>query len=236
MPGLVEKAFIIRRLRVPSSMEYAQTCADSCVINDLPYEFVDGIEFMTSEDAFAAVGVTKNPDFKSTQGHDNCHASHIKTWRRIIELGVTGLILEHDAIVKGNVQNIEIPDQSVVTFGYRVQQLKFYEPQGPITELVEIPKSIGCHAYAITPSTAQWLITEAETKGIGYNLDKYLMMERSSGLPLYAVNPPQIVAWPRVGTREWQNPEKQWGEAPATWNYAESIVSGWEAGWDTDRV
>lgn len=230
MTGKIDRALIIRRRKVDLSMEYAEYCAKSCEKFNLPYEFVDGIEFMTSDDAFKAVGVWKQADYIGTTGHNNCHASHIKAWRRIVEIGRPCLILEHDAVIKGNVRNIEIPDMAVVTFGFRVGLEEMYNPIGSIQKLVELPRTIGVHACGLTPITARWLVEEAEQNGVGCNLDYWLMIEKRSGLPLYATEPPQVICWPRMTTREWTDENKQRIEMAATWSFADGITPLWRAG------
>lgn len=226
----IDRALIIRRLRVELSMEYAQVCAESCEKYGLPYEFIDGVEFMSSEDAFKSVGTWKHPEYKSMTGHDNCHSSHIKCWRRIVELQKSCLILEHDAIVKGVVTNVNIPDMAVVTFGHRVGLLEMYEPVAPIQGLVEIPRAMGVHACGLSPVTAKWLVDDVEKNGVKNNVDCWLIMERQSGLPLYVTEPPQVVCWPRISTREWQNVDKRRQEMGATWTFADSMTPGWLAG------
>lgn len=226
----IDRALIIRRRRVELSMEYADMCAQSCERQGLPYEFIDGVEFMTSEDAFKSVGTWKRPEYKSMTGHDNCHSSHIKAWRRIIEIDKPCLILEHDAIVLGNVQNINLPDMAVITFGHRVGTIDMYRPVGPITHLVSIPRAMGVHACGLTPITAKWLVDDVEKNGVGNNVDCWLIMERQSGLPLYVTEPPQVVCWPRVSTREWQDVNKRRQEMGASWTFADAITPGWAAG------
>jgi hypothetical protein len=212
-------------------MEYAQMCAESCEKHGLPYDFIDGIEFMTSEDAFKAVGAWKQPTYNTGMtGHDNCHASHIKCWRRIIELNVPCIILEHDAIVKGDVRNVDIPDMAVVTFGHRVGLPEMYEPVSPIQGLVQIERAFGVHACGLSPITAMWLIDFVETNGVGTNVDSFLITERQSGLPLYVAEPPQVICWPRVSTREWQIKEKVRKEMGITWTFSEASTPGWVAG------
>lgn len=227
----IDRALIIRRKKVELSMEYAQICAESCEKHNLPYEFIDGVEFLSSEDAFKVVGTWKHPDYKnSTTGHDNCHASHIKCWRRIIEIQKPCLILEHDAIVKGDVRNIDIPDMSVVTFGHRVGLPDMYEPVGPIQTLIKIPKAMGVHACGLTPITAKWLVDDVEKNGVGDNVDRWLIMDTHSGLPLYVTEPPQVICWPRISTREWQDESKRRQEIGPTWTFIEAITPGWKAG------
>jgi hypothetical protein len=228
----IDRALIIRRLKVDLSMEYAQICAESCERHGVPYEFIDGIEFMSSDDAFKAVGTWKRPEYIGMPGHNNCHASHIKSWRRIVEIGKPCLILEHDAIVKGDVRNIDIPDMAVITFGHRVGLPQMYEPLGPIKSLVRIPRAMGVHACGLSPATAQWLISDVEKNGVGNNVDEWLIMKTDSGLPLYVTEPPQVICWPRVSTREWTDENKRRQEMGATWTFADACTPGWTAGFN----
>lgn len=211
----VDRALIIRRLRVPESLEYAQMCADGCEKHGVPYEFINGIEFMSSEDAMKTVGVFISPEqYKQAQGrgvsvgNNNCHASHIKAWRRIVELNKACVIFEHDMIVKGNICNVDVHDMAINVFGLRIGHADMYEPIGPIESMVEIPCNTGGHAYALTPTTAQWFITDAETNGVNINVDE--LINSTCGLPLYLANPPQAVCWPRMSTREWQQEDRKY--------------------------
>lgn len=201
----IDRALIIRRKKVDLSIEYAQVCAESCEKHSVPYEFIDGIEFMSSEDAMKEVGVWLHPNNvkkRVSVGNNNCHASHIKAWRRIVEIGKPCVIFEHDMIVKGNICNIDIIDNAINIFGLRVGHEAMYEPIGPIKEMKQIPVSTGGHAYALTPATAQWFINDAENNGVDINVDE--LINSTCKLPLYLANPPQAVCWPRMSTREWQ--------------------------------
>jgi hypothetical protein len=227
----VDRALIIRRLRVPESMEYAQMCAESCEKHNVPYEFIDGIEFMTSEDAMKTVGVWLHPNNvakKVSVGNNNCHASHIKCWRRIVELNKPCLILEHDAIVKGDVCNIELIEMAINIFGHKIQNEAYYTPIGPIEEMVKIPKHVGGHAYAFTVDTAKWFINDAETNGVDINVDEWI--NSKSEFPLWITDPPQVVCWPRVSTREWQKEDKVHKTLGHTTIFAESATAKYMAG------
>lgn len=226
----IDRALIIRRLRVPLSMEYAQMCADGCEAHGIPYEFIDGIEFMSSEDAMKAVGVRLHPDQKRVSvGNNNCHASHIKCWRRIVELGKACVIFEHDVIVKGNVCNVDIIDMAINVFGHRIHDQSRYTPIGPIEGMVRIPQSIGGHAYGLTPTTAKWLLEDAETNGVNINVDEWI--NHKCGLPLYVTDPPQVLCWPRTSTREWIDPEKKRMEPGHTTTFASSNTPKYMAGY-----
>ena len=221
----IDRALIIRRLNHPVSMEYAAGCAKSCEEHNLKYEFIDAIENISCEQAFKAVGVYKKESYKNSMGNCCCHASHIKCWKRIIELDKPCIILEHDAIVRGDVTNIDIPDMSVVTFGHRVLDPNQYNPIKPIKELKEIPRSVGVHACGLSPLTAKWLWESARNNGISIGIDRWLMMQRASRLPLYVSSPEQVVCWIRKSTIN-EN-KKPSGKVV---NYPDSFSKYWKDG------
>lgn len=210
-------------------MEYAQICAESCEKYNLPYEFIDAIEFLECNDAFKSVGVKKDKTYKNRMGNCCCHASHIKCWKRIIELDETCIILEHDAIVKGNVCDIDIPDMVTTTFGHRIENLDDYEPPAPAEKLVRIKRSLGVHACALTPTTAKWLWKDARDNGVKIGIDQYLMMRPPTVLPLYVCEPPQVVCWERIATSKFTKDDQTPYSNPAT-VFPESITEGWKKG------
>jgi hypothetical protein len=226
----ISKALIIRRLQVPISMEYAQFCAESCEKHNLDYEFIDAVEFLECREAFKSVGAKKNKFYKNRMGNCCCHASHIKCWKRIIELDKTCIILEHDAVVKGDVCNIEIPDMVTTTFGHRVEHLDDYEPPNPATTLIRIKKALGVHACALTPKTAKWFWEDARNNGVKIGIDQYLMMRPPTVLPLYVCEPPQVVCWERIATSKFTKEDQTpYTNPPVV--FSESITEGWKKGY-----
>lgn len=166
-------------------------------------------------------------------GNICCHASHVKCWKRIIELDKPCIILEHDALIVGDVMNIEIPDMAVVTFGHRVPNKNTYIPPSPPTGLIEINRAVGVHACGLTPTTAKWLYEDARDNGIGIGVDRWLMMQRASGLPLYVCEPPQAVCWVRTSTSNFVFKNKDLLDSrsvSSVHNYKESITPGWTEG------
>jgi len=227
----IDRALIIRRLQNEISMEYAQGCAESCEKHGLPYEFIDAVENVPCDEAFKSVGALKHVNYTNTQGNCCCHSSHIKCWKRIIELNKACIVLEHDAVVKGDVTNIDIPDMAVVTFGHRVVNETDYDPVGPIERLKQIPRAIGVHAAGLTPKTAQWLWQDASTNPIRIGVDRWLMMQRKSGLPLYVSEPEQVVCWARVSTSNIQRTQQFQNKPRAQiQNYREAFSDKWRQG------
>lgn len=208
----VDRALIIRRDGVELSQKYAAGCAKSCEEHNLPYEFIKAVEFLSCEEAYKSVGARLS---NYTNGSGNCciHSSMIKCWKRIVELQKTCIILEHDAIVLGDVTNINIPDNTVVTFGGHVLQIDEYKPVCPAFNLVRLTSAKGCHAYSITPVTAQNLLDDVDKHGIWVGVDKLLMLRpkrvvsdpRYRNLQLLMCEPPQVVAWNRLSTNKMEN-------------------------------
>ena len=193
----VSRALIIRGEEVPLSVEYSAICAESCEKHNLPYEFIDAVYASSASEAYNIVGAKIKSNWGPNRGNAGCHASMIKCWKRIVELNETCIILEHDALIVGDVTNIDIPDNASVTFGFRVGRKDEYIPIGPAEKLTKIPRSIGCHAYALTPKTAEWLLHNALVDGLTCGVDRWLMMGPKSKMPVYVVDPPQAVCWVR---------------------------------------
>lgn len=210
-------------------MEYAQFCAESCEQYNLPYEFINAVEFLECRQAFKSVGAKKDKTYKNRMGNCCCHASHIKCWKRIVELNETCIILEHDAVVKGDIRNINIPDMVTTTFGHRVENLDDYTPPTPAIKLQKIKKALGVHACALTPKTAKWLWEDARDNGVKIGIDQYLMMRPPTILPLYVCEPPQVVCWERIATSKFTKDDQTPYTNPAV-VYPESITEGWKKG------
>lgn len=208
------------------SVKYAKQTAKSCEAHGLPYEYIDAVDkadFGTGKEAFASLGVKTNPEYHTTIGNSCCHCSMIKCWRRIVEIGKPCIILEHDALIVGDVTTVDIPDMAVTTFGHRVELRNDYKPVGPATHFVEIEKAIGVHACGLSPVTAKWLDDDARENGISIGVDRYLIMQKKSGLPLYVCEPAQAVCWVRESTI-------RRGEKKDLVNFKEALTPSWHQG------
>jgi len=219
----INRTLILRSKENEVSLEYSKLCAESCEKHGLPYEFVDGIYGLDCDSAFESVGAFKQPDYTNKPGHCCCHSAHIRCWQRIIEIGEPCIILEHDAIVLGDITNIDIPDMAIVTFGHRVANPNEYKPIKPADKLVPVERTMGVHACAMTPKTAEWLNEDAKNNGVGIGNDAWLMQQKS-GLPLFVCDPPQIVCWVRQCTT---NIKRGQGDLR---NFPESLTNNWKAG------
>jgi GR25 family glycosyltransferase involved in LPS biosynthesis len=178
----------------------------SCDTHNLSYEIIDAVDktkFSNVKDILPSIGyklAAKRYNQvinhkKSMMGEIACHASMIKCWERIVDLDRCCIILEHDALILGDVTSVNIPDKSVVTFGYFAPDEKYYTPPSPATTLVKLNRAAGCHAYAITPSTAKYLLDDAKQYGVQHCVDAQLIRspQKDRILDLYMCEPPQAV-------------------------------------------
>jgi GR25 family glycosyltransferase involved in LPS biosynthesis len=228
----VDRALIIRGKDVPLSVEYAQICAESCEQFGVPYEFIDAVYESSGQVAYDSVGAKIKKNWGFNNGNAGCHASMIKCWDRIIEIDKPCIILEHDAILVGDVRTVDIPDDASVTFGFRVSNRDDYQPIAPADKLTKVRRSVGCHAYAITPKTAKWLIHNARVDGLTCGVDRWLMMGPVSGLPVYVADPPQAVCWIRkstMGHKSNKNNRRQGVWAPHNDSQCKNLPS-WQKG------
>lgn len=212
----VDCGLIIRRSKNQRSEEYAKICADSLEFNNMKYEFIDAVQNVPYDRAaeLAGLSITNEQIDASKQSNNSiaqhpeclevgnacCTASHVKAWRRILEIDKPCAILEHDAYVFKNFRNFEVPDDCLVHLGPRMRDTKTYIPRGRVKRLIKIPQSIGTHGYAITPKTAQKLIDGMESSGMIYGVDHYLFMSNACGLDIIAADPYPLICWSRDST------------------------------------
>ena len=194
--GKIRHAYIIYINR-PESIAYANDCAKSCEQYGMPYTLWQGIDlFQTSAD-----NLEKETGFTWTvRNHEmGCTASHLKLWRVIAEQPHACAILEHDAIVKHNFYNFEIPDNKLVMLGYRVLKAEDYEHPGDETTFMDINKFEGTHGYAVTPNMAKHMIDRMSgfyTKqfgGVNTTIDGILSIHDGFGIARCVMDPPPVV-------------------------------------------
>ena len=206
------KAYILK-IDDPISREYAQVCAESCTKVGLPYEYFMGYQNQTGASALAQTGIKTK--FANTRmeylenpgsGHKAmcCSAGHYSIWKKIAEgPDEAAVILEHDAIMLHQI-TIDIPDNKIVVLGYKVQDPSRYDhvKAGPPTELIDITGHEGAHAYAMTKTTAKFLIDEIESKGIKSAVDNdyFIRGQRRTTIPLAIASPTPALGWLREST------------------------------------
>ena len=98
-------------------------------------------------------------------GAVGCFQSHVKTWRKILEMGLEkAWILEDDAILK-DIQDIHVsPEAPLVWLGLRgnVTTTVSAQHDSPYPKLLYDRTQYGCHAYCVHSSLLPLLIKYAE--------------------------------------------------------------------------
>jgi GR25 family glycosyltransferase involved in LPS biosynthesis len=128
----------------------------------------------------------------------------MRIWQSIIDgPDEAVVILEHDAIMLQPL-TIDIPDNKIVVLGYKVEDPSRYNHKsaGPPNELIDINGHEGAHAYAITRTTARFLIEEITRQGIRSAIDNdyFIRGQRRTAIPLSIASPTPALGWLRKST------------------------------------
>jgi hypothetical protein len=97
-------------------------------------------------------------------GAQGCWISHFDLWQHCVDLAHSIIVLEHDVIAQSG-WDPEIAD--------RRELIKLYRSAPVKTNTITGQWSLGAHAYYLTPSNAQLLITHSRCHG-AQALDKHL--------------------------------------------------------------
>lgn len=209
----IEKAYIIR-INTPESMEYADQCAKSCEKHNVSYTFFEG--YMKPDREF----IREEIDFEInlSPGERGCTASHIKIWKDIVNKGITAAIFEHDVIVKRNFIGVEVPDNSYLMLGYRVDDENDYECNDNEFSLAKIYKFEGTHAYAINPITAKACLDKIFnefTRRINQSIDGFISINNMLGFQQLIIDPIPVVCvvGKRISTAQDNNSPARYNES-----------------------
>ena len=208
---LATKAYILK-IDTPVSNAYAKVCADSCNKVGLKWEYFKGYQNQTGRSAFGQTGIKNLPSEpytylerpNSSQKAMACTAGHFAIWKKIAEgPDNAAVVLEHDAIMLQPI-TINIPENRIVVLGYKLPDPSKYDhiKAGPPTELIDITGHEGAHAYAMTKTTAKFLIAEIESKGIRSAVDNdyFIRGQRRTAIPLAIASPTPAMGWLREST------------------------------------
>lgn len=209
--AVASKAYILK-INTPISQEYAKNCADSCDEVGLKWEYFQGYQNMTGRAAWCLTGISMNfhepvqylPDPNPAQKANACSAGHGAIWKKIADgPDEAAIILEHDAIMLQPC-NIGIPDNIIAVLGYKITDPQNYNHKvaGEPKELISIDGHEGAHAYAMTKTTAKFLVNEIEQRGILGAVDNayFIRGQRKTRIPLKIVSPTAALGWLREST------------------------------------
>ena len=159
MGSTISRAIILRH-PAAYSIQYSEECAASCRQYGIPYEFFDG--YYTTD--YLELNHLSGWNFPNAWVKEYCcTAGHLNIWRKIIDEGGGAVaVLEHDAIVKRRMDDIEIMDGEVAFLGLRVESRDDYECIQTYPRMIPVNTFEGTHAYALTPITARRCIANIQ--------------------------------------------------------------------------
>lgn len=228
------KAYILY-IEQGDSKKYALETLQSCRDNGIDAELFEGVKGLQNADITRIYGYTMGrpgaPDGDAQYWREFCCSlGHMMIWQRIVETNEPAMILEHDAIVKAEVKDLNLLDDAIYWLGPRVLNRSDYEyPKAVPLRFADVEKFEGTHAYIITPRTARKMLGGIYvTNHILMNVDGLMGVNNVFKLRMLAADPPLVVA--EVGSRDTyaQAPEK--GNAHTNWEYLPGFLKGLQPG------
>ena len=194
----------------PKSKEYAQIAADSVANVGMEYELVEGFSKPLDPNvAWNSIGLNRKID-RNNWNHSAqlCSAGHCKIWKMIADSKEDGVVFEHDSIMLHNIDDIDLPSNTITVLGYKVKDPENYDHHkaGPPDSLRDLAGHEGAHAYAITADTARAMIDEIEIMGVWSAVDNqfFLKNQRKTRVPMAMLDPTPAIGWLRESTI-WEN-------------------------------
>lgn len=187
------------------SREYAKCAADSCDKVELPWEYFRG--YQEKDDIWTNFPIKSKSKLRIAGKGGACTAGHIHIWHKIAIGNECAIVLEHDAIMLHKPE-IEIPDDTIVALGYKVEDPENYNHQkvGAPIRVEARNQHGGAHAYALTPKTAQTLVHHIENDGLTNMIDNHYFLRQGSSkknkniVPLGITDPICALGWLRKST------------------------------------
>ena len=191
------KAYILY-INKPESAEQAARASASCLEHDVMCEMVEGIVGKSYDQIKEETGMLggRSEDDHIYWKEYNAALGHIKIWKKIIESGEAGIVLEHDAVVKYKLDDIEVKDGEILHLGPKVYDIDDYTyPEEFPSEKIyhEVRRWEGAHAYAMTPATAQYLIDKMREENRLMPTEGLVSVRNRYFVKMLAIDPPCVV-------------------------------------------
>lgn len=200
---MIKNTYILH-IDEPRSLQYLNECLNSCKqfsnINPIPVQGYKGANYKQICEDFGIGIIPFYVDQMNTNGNVldrafSCSGGHFKIWQMIVKSRQPGVVLEHDAIVKGDYTKLEPRDGEILWLGPRINLESDYQyPWGVETTYIDINRFEGTHAYCITPATAQYLLNCIKDVGLNDSIDGQLGMRNMFDIAMRTVDPPPVVA------------------------------------------
>ena len=187
------KTFIIAITHNKDSMRSARQAVDSA--KHVGYKSpIDIFPAVTPETGWKHILPFENTfdDYPKPENVGACFASHYLLWERCIRLNEPILILEHDAIFRENIPNVDF--DMCINFGrpsyIRPKYMVYEEPKDGVQPLVQ-KNFLGHHAYAIKPEAAKIFVEDCKHRTLSPNdlwmdRDIYPWLQEYRPFPVHA--------------------------------------------------
>lgn len=177
------------------SLRYAQECLDTCNQFGLHSGLFLGIKGKTNRELTRQNGLRINTIEYSSEYCGT--VGHINIWKQIVESGETGVVLEHDAVVKADYSNLQVNDGEILFLGPRIYErndYKFPTQYQSNPDYIDVDFYYGAHAYMITPNTAKAMLDELDRiKQILMPIDGLLGLRNKFDMKLRTVDPAFVI-------------------------------------------
>lgn len=192
------KAYILH-IDTPESAQYAAIASASCLSHDVMCEMVEGIHGKPYEQIKKETGMEVGRE--NVKGEEqywkeyNAALGHIEIWKKIAAGKEVGVVLEHDAVVKENFNEVEVNDMEIVHLGPKVKHIDDYAwpNKSRVYTRHEVRRWEGAHAYAMTPKTAQYLLDKIKEENRLLPTEGLVSVRNRYDLKFVAVDPAFVV-------------------------------------------
>jgi GR25 family glycosyltransferase involved in LPS biosynthesis len=180
------------------SKKYSRECLESYLkvgMNPEKVVMFEGLSGLNNSQLREMTGYHIHTDMYASEYCST--VGHIAIWKAIVQSNEIGVVLEHDAIVKGDYSRLKPKDGVLLFLGPRVFNRDDYQlPAGYSDfEIVDASYHHGAHAYMITPGTAQMMLDIiAHHNEIFMPIDGLLGLKNKFVMDIQTVDPAPVIA------------------------------------------
>lgn len=195
------KAYVVTLLNIPQSVEVATRCIESGKTFNIDVEIFPAVWKDFAEEELKREGLkVKSYDtrYSNPGAVIGNFVSQYRIWKKILELGKPGIVLEHDAVFVAPIPDLtgqgEIISLGKPSYGsFKSQKIPGVYPLYSKSGYVP-----GAHGYYVTPLGAQRLIEKAKIVGAGpcdLFLGTFIPDEGNTPLEVREIWPWPVEAW-----------------------------------------
>lgn len=196
------------------SKQYANFTAYSCEQTKTPFKLCQGFYNVDPNAAWNSIGLKRKINrINENDRAQLCTAGHAALWKKIADEKDCAIILEHDAVLLYNICHVDIPDNYIISLGYKVSDPHNYDHlhAGPPQRMLGINGHEGAHAYVINHVTARAMLDEIEERGVWSAVDNmFFLLSRDTKVNLGLMDPTPAIGWIRESTIWYEASDKNY--------------------------